>query len=70
MRKTLFMKVQKTFVQKFLGLFVHVQKWILQKNTAWKARIILTCTQIRVGKIFQLSKQHFSVEIILGIITK
>jgi len=33
-QKTPFLKVQKMFLcKKILGLFVHVQRWLVQKNT-------------------------------------
>jgi len=60
MRKNTFYDgTKKNLCKKILGLFVHVQRWVVQKNTAWKARIILTYTQIRVGKIIPIVKTTF-----------
>jgi len=70
MRKNTFYDgTKKILCKNLLGLFVHVQRWVVQKNTARKARIILTYTQIRVEKIFPIVKTTFLCRN-LGIITK
>jgi len=63
-KKHFLWRYKKILCKKFLGLFVHVQRWVVQKKHCLKSQNYSDLHTNSSWENFPIVKQHFSVEII------